>query len=69
MTEVPSVDPLDQSSLEGILIRWKLAENHLLRMSLGALPAEHALRILIRSDVPQLVRELTRLRPELTQQW
>lgn len=67
MTDVSPLEPLDQSLLEGIMIRWKLADEHLSTMSLGELPAEHALQILIRHDVPILVRELILLRPELSQ--
>jgi hypothetical protein len=65
MTEVAAIEPLDRSLLEGMMIRWKLADEHVFLMQLGELPAEHALRILIRQDVPILVGELIRLRPEL----
>jgi hypothetical protein len=65
MADVATIEPLDRSLLEGMMIRWKLADEHLLLMPLGKLPAEQALRILIRHDVPMLLGELTRLRPEL----
>ncbi len=57
---------LDQGSLDEILIRWKLTELHIDVLPFdGNLPAGHALRLLIRRDIPKLLEELRRLRPEL----
>jgi hypothetical protein len=59
------VQALDQGSLDEILIRWKLSESHLADLPLDNLPADHALRILVRRDIPTLRQELLRLRPDL----
>jgi hypothetical protein len=56
---------LDQASLDDIMIRWKLAELHVADLSIQHLPWDHALRLLIRRDVPRLLQELIRLRPDL----
>jgi hypothetical protein len=59
-------EALDQTSLDEILIRWKLADLHIDVFPLDdKLPACQALRLLIRRDIPKLLRELRRLRPEL----
>ena len=56
---------LDQASLDDIMIRWKLAELHVADLSTQDLPWDHAVRLLIRRDVPTLLQELIRLRPDL----
>jgi hypothetical protein len=56
---------LDQPSLDEIMIRWKLAELHVADLSIKDLPWDHAVRLLIRRDVPTLLQELIRLRPDL----
>jgi hypothetical protein len=59
-------ETLNQMSLDEILIRWKLAELYVDVLPLSDnLPAGHALRLLIKRDVPVLLHELSRLRPEL----
>jgi hypothetical protein len=56
---------LDHGWLDEIMIRWKLSESHLAGLRLDDLPADHALRLLVRRDVPRLLQELLRLRPDL----
>ena len=51
--------------LEEQLIRWKLAENSLSRIECTSMPEEQALCVLVKHDVPMLLKELTRLRPDL----
>ncbi len=55
----------NQDSIEGLIIRWRLAEEYVTDLVMGSLPAEHALLVLIRRDVPSLLQEIIRLRPEL----
>jgi hypothetical protein len=58
-------EPLDSSSLQAILIRWKLAEQYILDVPGSSEAGEMALHVLLSHDVPIIIRELTRLRPEL----
>jgi hypothetical protein len=55
----------DQDLIEGLIIRWGLAEAYVTDLKMSSLPSEHALLFLIRHDVPTLLREIIRLRPEL----
>ena len=48
-----------------ITARWKLALDYIDSAEMDHLPEEHAIRVLLRRDFPRVVRELTRLRPEL----
>jgi hypothetical protein len=43
----------DQEEMKRIMIRWRLAEDYLSNED-DSLPSEHALRVLIRQDVPKL---------------
>jgi hypothetical protein len=52
-------------SILGIMIRWRLAEECLSEVDSEALPSENALRVLVREDVPNLLKEVIRLRPDL----
>jgi hypothetical protein len=54
----------DQEEMNRIMIRWRLAEEYLSDLD-NSLPSEHALRVLIRQDVPSLLKEVIRLRPDL----
>jgi hypothetical protein len=58
-------EPLDRSTLEAMMIRWKLAEQHLADPTDNPETGRMALQFLIAYDFPALVEELTRLRPEL----
>ncbi len=59
-------EPLDSSALEAMMIRWKLAEQYLSDDTENADTGKMALHVLVAYDVPMLVEELTRLRPELS---
>jgi len=65
MTNASLARALDHGSLDEIMIRWKLAELHVADLSTKDLPWDHAFRLLIRRDVPTLLKELLRLRPDL----
>jgi hypothetical protein len=54
----------DQEEIKRIMIRWRLAEEYLCDPN-NSLPTEHALRVLVRQDVPNLLQEVIRLRPDL----
>jgi hypothetical protein len=47
----------DQDAVEGIIIRWRLAEQYVTDLDMDSLPSEHALLALIRQDVPNLLRK------------
>jgi hypothetical protein len=59
-------EPLDGSSLQAVMIRWKLAEQYLLESPESVEIGKMALHVLVSHDVPVLLRELTRLRPDLS---
>jgi len=56
----------DEDSLKEIMIRWTLAADYLSELDMDSLPSEHALRVLIRQDVPNLLNEVIRSRPDFT---
>jgi hypothetical protein len=60
-------DSLDDSSLRAILIRWKLAEQYILDTPGTLETGKMALHVLLSHDVPVLIRELMRLRPDLAE--
>jgi hypothetical protein len=64
-TVLRPIEPVDQDFLDGLIVRWKLAEEHVEDLEMNSLPAEKALAILIQHDVPILLKEIIRLRPEL----
>lgn len=45
--------------------RWKTADEFVRFLDSELLPADHALRQLVGKDVPQLIGELARFRPDL----
>lgn len=57
--------PLDQSWIDAMMLRWKASERSLDGLLMDSLPEDHPIRLLIKYDVLMLVKELTRLRPEL----
>jgi hypothetical protein len=65
MANAAAARVLDQPSLDEIMIRWKLAELHVADLSMQDLPWDHAVRLLVRRDVPTLLQEVIRLRPDL----
>ena len=58
-------EPIDSSALQAIMIRWKLAEQYLLGSPNGTDEGKMAIHVLVSHDVPTLLLELTRLRPDL----
>jgi len=48
-----------------MMIRWRLAQACLANMNIGPMIEERALQILIEQDVPRMLSEMFRLRPEL----
>lgn len=59
------IEPLNFERATGMVIRWKLAQACLVNLKVGTLPGERALQILVDDDVPRMIDELFRLRPEL----
>jgi hypothetical protein len=59
------MEQLTGEDLAKIRERWQLALEYLAAIQMDHLPEEHAIRVLVRSDLPRLIRELTRLEPEL----
>ena len=57
--------PLEQSWIDAMTLRWKASERYLNGLETESLPEEHAIRILVNDDIAMLMKELTRLRPEL----
>ena len=56
---------IDQDWLSGFLLRWVLAEEYLALERTEGLPEERALEVLIKRDIPTLLSELARSRPDL----
>jgi hypothetical protein len=61
MGTVRPIEPVDQDFLDGLIVRWKLAEQYVVDLEMNSLPAETASKILM-----QLLNEIMRLRPELS---
>jgi hypothetical protein len=60
-TVLRPIEPVDQDFLDGLIVRWKLAEQYVEDLEMNSLPAERASKILM-----QLLNEIMRLRPELS---
>jgi hypothetical protein len=60
-TVLRPIEPVDQDFLDGLIVRWKLAEQYVEDFEMNSLPAERASKILM-----QLLNEIMRLRPELS---
>lgn len=54
-----------QDSFKEIVARWKVADEYLSYLEIELLPREHALRVLVRQDVPSLLKEVIRFAPRL----
>jgi hypothetical protein len=66
MSVVPTTEePLDESTLRAIMIRWKLAEQFLMDIPEAAETGNMAIHVLVAHDLPVLVEEIARLRPDL----
>ncbi|MDQ2775295.1 MAG: hypothetical protein M3Y57_10330 [Acidobacteriota bacterium] len=59
-------EPLDRSSLQAIMIRWELAQQYLTETARSEELGKMALHVIVSHDIPVLLRELTRLRPEFS---
>jgi hypothetical protein len=64
-TVLRPIEPVDQDFLDGLIVRWKLAEEYVEDLEMNSLLAERALTILMQHDFPMLLKEIIRLRPEL----
>jgi hypothetical protein len=64
-TVLRPIAPVDQDFLDALIVRWKLAERYVEDLEMDSLPAERALTSLVQHDVPMLLSEIIRLRPEL----
>jgi len=63
----PGSECIDASWVSDLVVRWKLAEDYVSDLAgPGAPTAASAVKRLITQDLPLLLRELIRLRPELT---
>ena len=59
-------EAINRDWIDGLIIRWKAADDFVAGLSDMKRAAElAALRQVIRRDVPALLHELTRLRPDL----
>lgn len=58
-------ESIDRDWLDGLIIRWKTADDLVDRLYTREGAQIGALRRILRRDVPALIKELTRLRPEL----
>jgi hypothetical protein len=56
---------IDQDWISGFLTRWILAEQFLALERTEGLREEHAVQVLIKRDIPALLSELARSRPDL----
>jgi hypothetical protein len=65
LDQVADLPLVEKGWLQEKLICWKLAENSVACIGSASLPEEQALCALIKEDVPRLLKELTRWRPEL----
>lgn len=59
------IEPVDQDFLDGLIVRWRLAEQYVEDLEMDSLAAERALTVLMQHDFPMLLKEIMRLRPEL----
>jgi hypothetical protein len=52
------IEPVDQDFLDGLIIRWRLAEQYVEDLEMDSRPAERALTSLMQHDVPMLLKEI-----------
>jgi hypothetical protein len=55
----------DREWLDGALARWKVAAEYVFFLDRELLPTEHPLRRVIGEDLPEVLRELARFRPDV----
>ena len=56
---------LDRQWFQGVMARWNIADEFVKFLDPELLPRDHAVRQFVGMDVPQLIAELARLRPDL----
>jgi len=58
-------ESVTQDWIDGLIVRWKTADDFIARLDTKEVPQMNALRRILRRDLPALIEELTRLRPDL----
>ncbi|MBV9405192.1 MAG: hypothetical protein JO211_07595 [Acidobacteriaceae bacterium] len=62
----PVPNEIDAGWISDLVVRWKLAEEYVADLAMpGAPTAADAVKRLVSQDLPLLLREVIRLRPEL----
>lgn len=59
-------NPIDKYWVDEMMKRWRQSVEYIEGLDGQSVPAEDALRHVLQADLPLIMRELTRLRPELT---
>jgi hypothetical protein len=65
ISEQNSQTNLDHQWFQGVMTRWEMADEFVRFFDTELIPPDHPLRRLVGKDVPQLVGELARFRPDL----
>jgi hypothetical protein len=65
VTERTSEPIFDRQWLKAAMARWTKSDEFVRYLDAELLPAEHPLRQVIGQDLPEVMRELVRLRPDL----
>jgi hypothetical protein len=58
-------ESINRNWIDGLIIRWKTADDFVARLDSREGAQLVALRRILRRDLPTLIQEVTRLRPEL----
>ena len=66
MIATATASPIDKYWVDDMMRRWWLSVEYIDGLESGSLPAQEALRHILQSDLPLIMKELTRLRPDLT---
>jgi hypothetical protein len=61
-------ESINQDWIDGLIVRWKTAGDFVARLDARERIEVNALQRILRRDIPALVQELTRLRPDLSPQ-
>jgi hypothetical protein len=65
ISEQKSETNFDRQWFRGVVTRWKMADEFVRFFDSELIPADHPLRQVVGKDVPQLIGELARFRPDL----
>lgn len=65
LEQAADLSSVENGWFEQQLRRWQQAQHYFAKSDGALRPEEQALRVLVQQDVPRLLKELTRLRPEL----